>query len=268
MVKVAPAWLKFGSKRFQFRGPAPGEHPGFPRSYANTWREPYENYPQNASVGATFDFASSAERAWALTQDQGDKIASQCQAAANFVNNDPVLKKLVLFRPKTGKGAWWCAVTDREGTLLAIRSSDTNEDGCDKTEFDSDAARLSELIAIAKAWTTSFSNSEVAVDSRAVGLNSRIDNTGTFGNTTGTNAGPGALWGVWATNLLRHTDRANGYTCGKRHFGVVAFAGGVPVYKCKSGKLIGGAGASGDSVDADDAVTRKAIALAGFCTSP
>jgi Haem-degrading len=220
------------------------------------------------AVVATFDFASSAERAWALTQDQGDKIASQCQAAANFVNNDPVLKKLVLFRPKTGKGAWWCAVTDREGTLLAIRSSDTNEDGCDKTEFDSDAARLSELIAIAKAWTTSFSNSEVAVDSRAVGLNSRIDNTGTFGNTTGTNAGPGALWGVWATNLLRHTDRENGYTCGNRHFGVVPFAGGVPVYKCKSGKLIGGAGASGDSVDADDAVTRKAIALAGFCTSP
>ena len=109
-------------------------------------------------------------------------------------------------------------MTDREGTLLAIRSSDTNEDGCDQTEFTSDAARLSELIAIAKAWTTSFNNSEVAVDSRGVGLASRIDDTGTFGNKTGTNAGPAALWGVWATNLLRHTERANGYTCGTRHY--------------------------------------------------
>lgn len=218
------------------------------------------------AVVVTFVFGSSAERAWALTQDQGDKIAKQCQAAANFVNkNDPTL---ILFRPTTHKGVWWCAVTGREGTLLAIRSSDTSEDGCTQTEFTSDAARLSELIAIAKAWTTSFSNSEVAVDSRAVGLNSRIDNTGVFGNTTGTNAGPGALWGVWATNLFRHTQRENGYTCGKRHFGVVAFAGGVPVYDCASHKLIGGAGASGDSVDADAAVTNKAITLAGFCTSP
>ena len=104
--------------------------------------------------------------------------------------------------------------------------SDTKEDGCDKTEFNSDAARLSELIAVAKAWTTSFSNNEKAVDSRGVGLASRIDDTGTFGNTTGTNAGPATLWGVWATNLLRHSDRANGYTCGTRHFGVVPFAGG------------------------------------------
>ena len=153
------------------------------------------------AVVVTFAFGSSAGRAWALTQDQGEAIASQCQAAANFGNNDPVLKKLIQFRTTTGKGAWWHAVTDREGTLLAIRSSDTNEDGCDQTEFTSDAARLSELIAIAKAWTTSFNNSEVAVDSRGVGLASRIDDTGTFGNKTGTNAGPAALWGVWATNL-------------------------------------------------------------------
>jgi hypothetical protein len=218
------------------------------------------------AVVVTFAFGSSAGRSQGLTEDQGEKIAKKCRAAATFVNtNDP---KTILFRPKTGKGVWWCAVTNREGTLLAIRASDTNEDGCKEDEFTSDAARLSELIAIAKAWTTSFSNSEVAVDSRAVGLNSRIDQTGTFGNTKGDNAGPGPLWGVWATNLLRHTDRENGYTCGKRHFGVVSFAGGVPVYNCKSHKLIGGAGASGDSVDADDAVTKQAIKLAGFCISP
>ena len=84
----------------------------------------------------------------------------------------------------------------------------------------------------------------------------------------GDNAGPATLWGVWATNLFRYTERENGYTCGKRHFGVVAFAGGVPVYDCKSHKLIGGAGASGDSVDADDLVTKQAIKLAGFCISP
>jgi len=218
------------------------------------------------AVVVTFAFGSSAVRAQGLTEDQGEKIAKKCQAAANFVNtNDPAL---ILFRPKTHKGVWWCAVTDREGTLLAIRSSDTNEDGCKEDEFNSDAARLSELIAIAKAWTTSFSNSEVAVDSRTVGLASRIDDTGKFGNTTGTNAGPGALWGVWATNLLRHSERDTGYTCGERHFGVVPFAGGSPVYDCTSHKLLGGAGASGDSVDADDLVTRKAIALAGFCATP
>jgi len=102
-----------------------------------------------------------------------------------------------------------------------------------------------------------------------VGLASRIDDTGSFGNKTGTNAGPGPLWGVWATNLFRHSEkRENGYTCGKRHFGVVPFAGGVPVYDCTSHKLLGGAGASGDSVDADDLVTKKAITLAGFCTTP
>ncbi|MDQ6703864.1 MAG: hypothetical protein M3Z96_12645 [Pseudomonadota bacterium] len=218
------------------------------------------------AVVVTFAFGSIAVLAQGLTQDQGDKIAKKCRAAATFVNKN--FPKTILFRPKTGKGVWWCAVTDREGTLLAIRSSDTNEDGCDKTEFNSDAARLSELIAIAKAWTTSFSNSEAAVDSRTVGLASRIDDTGVFGNTAGGNAGPGALWGVWATNLLRHTERANGYTCGTRHFGVVPFAGGEPVYDCASHTLLGGAGASGDSVDADDLVTKQAIKLAGFCTTP
>lgn len=200
-----------------------------------------------------------------------ESIATQCQAAAKVVNQNN--QNLILFRkPKNGvkTGVWWCAVTDREGTLMAIRSSDTNEDGCKQTEFSSDAARLSELIAIAKAWTTSFSNNEVPVDSRAVGLASRIDDNGpnSFGNTTGGNAGPAPLWGVWATNLLRHTERASGYSCGKRHFGVVPFAGGVPVYDCGSHKLIGGAGASGDSVDADDLVTKQAITLAGFCTTP
>jgi hypothetical protein len=219
------------------------------------------------AVVVTFAFGSSAVRAQGLTEDQGERIAKQCQPAANFVNG--ITPSLIKFRT-SGKGAWWCAVTDREGTLLAIRSSDTNEDGCKEDEFASDAARLSELIAIAKAWTTSFSNNEVAVDSRGVGLASRIDDNGpeTFGNTKGDNNGPATLWGVWVTNLFRYTERENGYTCGKRHFGVVAFAGGVPVYDCKSHKLIGGAGASGDSVDADDAVTRRAIKLAKFCASP
>ena len=108
------------------------------------------------AVVVTFAFGSNAVRAGGLTEDQGEKIAKQCQAAANFVNTKH--PELIAFRPTTGKGAWWCAVTDREGTLLAIRASDTDEDGCKEDEFSSDAARLSELIAIAKAWTTSFSN--------------------------------------------------------------------------------------------------------------
>jgi hypothetical protein len=225
----------------------------------------------------TFAFGSNAVRAEELTHKKGNPIAAiaqKCQAAAIAVNKLnatlPPKDKIIQFRPKTGNGAWWCAVTDREGTLLAIRSSDTNEDGCGEDEFASDAARLSKLIAIAKAWATSFSNNEAAVDTKTVGLASRIDGVslgGTFGKATGTNAGPATLWGVWATNLFRYTDRENGYTCGKRHFGVVPFAGGQPVYDCKS-HLIGGAGASGDSVDADDLVTKQAIKLAGFCISP
>jgi len=220
-----------------------------------------------AASAALFAFGSNAVLASDLSKEDADAIAKKCDEAAADVNaSNP---ETVLFRPKTGIGAWWCAVTDREGTLLAIRSSDTQENGCEKTHFNSDAARLSELIAIAKAWTTSFSNNEVAVDSRVAGLNSRIDQGGPpVGNLTGGNNEQAPLWGVWATNLLRHSERASGYTCGKRHFGVVPFAGGVPVYDCDSKKLIGGAGASGDSVDSDDLVARKAIALAGFCTSP
>ncbi len=212
------------------------------------------------AAGAVLAIGSHQAQATTL-----EAVAANCQAAANWVNKKH--PETVQFRPKTGKGVWWCATTDREGTLIAVRASDTLEDGCKQTSFSSDAARLSELIAVAKAWTTSFSNSEVPVDSRAVGLASRIDDTGKFGNTKGDNNGPAALWGVWATNLLRHSDRPNGYTCGKRHFGVVPFAGGVPVYDCK-GHLIGGAGASGDSVDADDLVTRQAIKLAGLCDHP
>jgi hypothetical protein len=171
-----------------------------------------------------FAFGSNAVLANNLSKEDADAIATKCDEAAAFVNeNHP---ETVLFRPKTDQGVWWCAVTDREGTLLAIRSSDTQEDGCTQTEFNSDAARLSELIAIAKAWATSFSNNEAAVDTRAVGVNSRIDQLGPpNGANVGTNAGAAPLWGVWVTNLLRHTNRASGYTCGERHFGVVPFAG-------------------------------------------
>lgn len=219
------------------------------------------------AVVAAFALGSNAVLANNLSTKAADKIAKKCDEAAADVNVNHA--DTVAFRPKTGIGAWWCAVTNREGTLLAIRSSDTQENGCRKTVFNSDAARLSELIAIAKAWTSSFSNNEVAVDSRAAGVNSRIDQVGPpDGADVGTNAGAAPLWGVWATNLLRHSERASGYTCGKRHFGVVPFAGGVPVYDCDSKKLIGGAGASGDSVDSDDLVARKAVEFAGFCTSP
>ncbi len=154
-------------------------------------------------AGATFAVGSHQAQATTL-----EAVAGNCQAAAHWVNKN--YSKTVQFRPKTGKGVWWCATTDREGTLVAVRASDTLEDGCKQTSFGSDAARLSELIAVAKAWTTSFSNNEKPVDSRGVGLASRIDDTGTFGNTKGDNNGPAALWGVWATNLLRHSERPNG----------------------------------------------------------
>lgn len=218
-------------------------------------------------ISAFLVLVSGTASAKNLSYKAAERIALQCQAAANKVNTEH--SGTVLFRPKTGVGVWWCAVSDREGTLKAIRASDTLENACEKTEFESDAARLSELIAIAKSWTTSFSNNEVAVDSRAAGVNSRIDQFGPpDGMEVGTNNGAAPLWGVWVTNLYRHTDRESGYTCGKRHFGVVPFAGGVPVYGCKSKKLLGGVGASGDSVDADELVATYAITMAGYCTSP
>ena len=197
-----------------------------------------------------------------FTKQDARKITKACQEAAQFVSDNTLL---ILFRPVSGLGKFWCAVTNREGDLLSILSSDTQ--GTPENPKGSDAARLSIRIAIAKAWTSSFSNNEVAVDSKAVGLNSRIDQFGAIGQP-GTNAGPGALWGVWATNLFRSFPTETGIKIGERHYGVVPFEGGVPVYDCASGKLVGGAGASGDSVEADGAVITRAVVEAGFCIAP
>jgi hypothetical protein len=50
------------------------------------------------AVGATFAFGTHAVRAGTL-----ESIASQCQAAANFVNTDPTAKKPLSFGPRLAR---------------------------------------------------------------------------------------------------------------------------------------------------------------------
>ena len=193
-----------------------------------------------------------------------ERITRACHDAAEYVNDEH--PDLIGFRPMSGRGIWWCAVSNREGDLLSVRASDTL--GTPKNPMGSDAARLSIRIAIAKTWTASFSNNELAVDSRAVGLNSRIDQKTPLTDASGDNSGSAPLWGVWATNLFRSFPGKTGIKMGERHYGVVPFAGGVPVYDCYSHKLVAHAGASGDTVDSDAMVIEKAVNMAGFCLTP
>jgi uncharacterized protein GlcG (DUF336 family) len=163
----------------------------------------------------------------------------------------------------------WCAVVDREGVLQLIQATDTN--GTPAKPKGSDAWRGSIAIAIAKAWTAlAFSSSDVALDSKTVGLLARQDGPGDPDSTViGTNAGVAPLFGIGDTNLYtRFFNGPNEVFLGRTHQGIVTFAGGQPVYDCGSGELLGGVGVSGDGVDQDDAVAKGAVTDAGFCLTP
>jgi uncharacterized protein GlcG (DUF336 family) len=163
----------------------------------------------------------------------------------------------------------WCAVVDREGEFLLIKATDTG--GTPAAPGGSDAWWGSIEIAIAKAYTAvAFSRNDLALDSKTIGLLARPDGPGsTAAADIGTNAGVAPLFGIGNTNPFRPlTGRGTGDDeTGKRHHGIVTFAGGQPVYDC-GGVLLGAVGVSGDGVDQDDTVAKGAVKGAGFCTVP
>jgi uncharacterized protein GlcG (DUF336 family) len=202
-----------------------------------------------------------------LSAGQAGTIFEKCQAAAAAT-------------PSPLRGGeptrMWCAVIDREGDLRLIKATDTG--GTPQNPLGSDAWRGSIEIAIAKAWTAvAFSSNDLALDSKTIGLLARPD-VCIFGpcGAVGTQAGPAPLFGIGNTNPFRpltglgalHDDAV-----GRRHLGIVTFAGGQPVYSkpqgaCGGGVLLGAVGVSGDTVDEDDTVAKAAVLNAGFCLTP
>ena len=164
----------------------------------------------------------------------------------------------------------WCAIVDREGVLQLIQATDSS--GTPDDPDGSDAWRGSIAIAIAKAWTgLAFSSSDVALDSKTVGLLARQDGPGKKNpNTIGTGEGVAPLFGIGDTNLYTRFFGGSGdeVFLGEKHLGIVTFAGGQPAYDCNTGELLGGVGVSGDGVDQDDAVAKGAVTGAGFCLTP
>ncbi len=195
-----------------------------------------------------------------LTPVDAATIFSACKSTANStpspLRGTPSLKQ-------------WCAVVDREGRLLLIQATDTG--GTPSNPLGSDAWRGSIEIAEAKAYTAlAFSSNNLALDSKTIGLLSRRDGPGsTLPADIGTDAGVAPLWGIGNTNPFRTLGGGPGDdSLGKRHHGIVTFAGGQPVYDCTSHKLLGGVGSSGDGVDQDDIVAKGAVTGAGFCLTP
>jgi len=177
------------------------------------------------------------------------RLFAQCQKAAS---SEP---------SKTGRAKgtiMWCAIVDREGLLREIKATDTGERPFSGKVLKTDAWRASIEIAIAKAYTAvSVSSNEQALTSEDVGKSSQ----------------PGAdLWGIGNTNPYRELtgkdDLKPDDFIGKKHHGMVTFGGGVPIYDCKSHKLIGAVGVSGDAVSADIAVATDTVKNAGYSDSP
>lgn len=132
------------------------------------------------------------------------------------------------FRPDSDTTKMQIYCMDRTGKILAYHNME-------------DAWIGSIDIAKAKAYTAaSLSSDRNALTSRDVGVASQ----------------PGqALWQVGSSNR----PGTNGPENIKEH-GFIEFPGGVPLYK--DGKLVGGLGVSGDSVDADETVA--VCGAAGF----
>ncbi len=185
-----------------------------------------------------------------LSDGDAAKIFGACKTAAKAAKSDKDL------RGTSNATIMWCGVLNREGTTLLIRATDTGE--APGPNLRTDAWRASIEIALAKAFTAvSVSSDQNALDSKTVGALSQ----------------PGqALWGIGDTNPYRlglgekslHPDDKEGVN----HHGIVTFAGGQPVYDCKTKKLLGAVGVSGDSVSNDDTVAKAAVTGAGFGLDP
>ena len=165
----------------------------------------------------------------------------------------------------------WCAVVDREGQLLLIKSTDTG--GTPDSPAGSDAWRGSIEIAIAKAYSAvAFSSSDQALDTRTLGLLARPDGPGSVApKRIGTDAGVASLFGIGNSNVYRSLSGSglgSDDAPGEYHHGVITFAGGQPVYDCSTHALIGAVGVSGDGVDEDDKVAKGAVTGAGDCLTP
>jgi uncharacterized protein GlcG (DUF336 family) len=197
----------------------------------------------------------------AFTNAELDDIFAACQSTAGETPS-PIRG--------TDNTIMWCAVVDREGVLQLVQATDT--EGTPGDPDGSDAWRGSGPIAIAKAWTAlAFSSSDVALDSKTIGLLARQDGPGAMvpPEVIGTNAGVAPLFGIGDTNLYtRFFNGPNEVFLGRKHQGIVTFAGGQPVYECDTTNLLGGVGVSGDGVDQDDAVAKGAVEGAGFCLTP
>jgi len=190
-------------------------------------------------------------------------LFAACQATANATPS------AVRGPGKTTK--MWCAVVDREGRLLLDRATDTG--GTPAAPAGSDAWRGSIEISIAKAYSAvAFSSGDQALDTRTLGLLSRPDGPGSVDPAKiGTDAGVASLFGIGNSNGYRSltgsflgSDDANG----QYHHGIITFAGGQPVYDCRTHALLGAVGMSGDGVDEDDAVAKGTVAGAGNCLTP
>jgi uncharacterized protein GlcG (DUF336 family) len=217
-------------------------------------------------LGATIALGSgSIAFADTLTSGDAANIFTACQTAAGSTPS-----------PLRGNGKttkMWCAVLDRDGQTLLIQATDTEEFPTDTKPLRTDAWRASIEIAEAKAYTAlSVSSNDLALDSRTVGLLSRLDGPGNKApKNVGTDAGVASLFGVGDTNPFRPgtgNPNLSDDSAGSAHHGIVTFAGGQPVYNCSTHRLLGGVGVSGDGVDEDDAVAIGAIKGAGFCRSP
>lgn len=165
----------------------------------------------------------------------------------------------------------WCAVVDREGQLLLIKSTDTS--GTPSAPAGSDAWRGSIEIAIAKAFTAlAFSSNDQALDSRTLGLLTRIDGPGSVApKRIGTDAGVAPLFGIGDSNPFRPltgSGLGSDDATGIYHHGLITFAGGQPVYDCSTHALLGAVGVSGDGVDQDDTVAKGSVTGAGVCLTP
>ena len=165
----------------------------------------------------------------------------------------------------------WCAVVDREGQLMLIKATDTS--GTPSAPAGSDAWRGSIEIAIAKAYTAlAFSSNDQALDSRTLGLLSRMDGPGSVApKRIGTDAGVAPLFGIGDSNSFRPltgSGLGSDDATGIYHHGIITFAGGQPVYDCSTHVLLGAVGVSGDGVDQDDTVAKGAVTGASVCLTP
>jgi uncharacterized protein GlcG (DUF336 family) len=215
-------------------------------------------------LGAAVTLGSvSSATAATLTPGEANRIFQACQNTASKVPSK--------FGRKHGT-KMWCAVLSREGETLITKATDTGESP--GSHLQTDAWRASIEIAEAKAYTAlSVSSNDLALDSKTVGLATRTDVClSSPCGAPGTDTGPAPLWGLGNTNPFRFGSGSNALfpddSPGFKHHGIVTFAGGQPVYSCRTHELLGGVGVSGDGVDEDDAVAKGAVTGAGFGLKP